>query len=207
MVFGGGLLTSLSPCSISLLPITIAYLAGFNGNQHPFIRSASFSSGIVSALVLLGSLSAFVGKIYGQIPDVISTFVALLAVVMGLNLLGIIQFRLPTGPEPNLWQKKVPSPIAPFAAGLAFGLAASPCTTPVLALLLAWIIQSNSPFLGVLLLTCFGLGQIIPLLLAGTLAGIAPTLLALRPFTNWIPPISGAFLIGIGLLSLLGRWV
>ena len=32
LVFCGGLLTSLGPCSLSLLPVTLAYLAGF-GDQ------------------------------------------------------------------------------------------------------------------------------------------------------------------------------
>ncbi|MEY4800736.1 MAG: CytoChrome c biosis protein [Cyanobacteriota bacterium] len=31
VVFAGGLLTSLGPCSLSLLPVTLAYLAGFGG--------------------------------------------------------------------------------------------------------------------------------------------------------------------------------
>ena len=35
IVFTGGLLTSLGPCSLSLLPITIAYLAGFETKQSP----------------------------------------------------------------------------------------------------------------------------------------------------------------------------
>jgi cytochrome c-type biogenesis protein len=33
LVFGGGLLTSLGPCSLSLLPVTLAYLAGFGGGE------------------------------------------------------------------------------------------------------------------------------------------------------------------------------
>ena len=37
--FAGGLLTSLGPCSLSLLPITLAYLAGFQGDGHkPALR-------------------------------------------------------------------------------------------------------------------------------------------------------------------------
>ena len=33
LVFGGGALTSLGPCSLSLLPVTLAYLAGFEDGQ------------------------------------------------------------------------------------------------------------------------------------------------------------------------------
>ncbi|MDP6172327.1 MAG: cytochrome c biogenesis CcdA family protein [Prochlorococcaceae cyanobacterium ETNP2_MAG_10] len=206
LVFAAGLLTSLGPCSLSLLPVTLAYLAGFDSQQAPWQRSMAFCAGIVGALVLLGSLSGLIGRIYGQVPGIVPTFVALLAVVMGLNLLGLLKLPLPTGPDPNLWRQRVPAPLAPIAAGLAFGLAASPCTTPVLAVLLGWIAQSGQPLAGIVLLTCFGLGQVLPLLLAGGAAASVPKLLALRPLGRWIPPISGAVLLTTGVLSLLSRW-
>lgn len=206
LVFVGGALTSLGPCSLSLLPVTLAYLAGFEAKQTPWQRSVLFCSGIVSALVVLGTLSGLVGRIYGQVPDVVPTLVALLAVVMGLNLLGLIRIPLPSGPDPMLWTQKVPAPLAPVAAGLAFGLAASPCTTPVLAVLLGWIATSGQPLVGILLLTSFGIGQVLPLLIAGSAAASVPKLLALRPIGRWVPPISGVVLICTGMLTLLARW-
>ena len=47
----------------SLLPVTVAYLAGFKNNQNPLQRTVSFCSGIVFSLVILGSLSGLLGKI------------------------------------------------------------------------------------------------------------------------------------------------
>ncbi|MCP4972576.1 MAG: cytochrome c biogenesis CcdA family protein [Prochlorococcus sp.] len=206
IVLAAGVLTSLGPCSLSLLPVTLAYLAGFDDQQAPWRRSLAFCSGIVGSLVVLGSLSGLVGQIYGQVPAFVPTLVALLAVVMGLNLLGLIKIPLPAGPNPEAWKKRVPAPLAPVAAGLAFGLAASPCTTPVLAVLLGWIAQSGQPLLGVILLACFGIGQVLPLLLAGSAAASVPKLLALRPISRWIPPLSGAVLLTTGVLSLMARW-
>ena len=170
LVFGGGALTSLGPCSLSLLPVTLAYLAGFEDGRTPWQRSLAFCCGIVGALVVLGSLSGLLGKIYGQMPALVPSLVALLAVAMGLNLLGLLRIPLPAGPDPNSWRNKVPAPFAPVAAGLAFGVAASPCTTPVVAVLLGWIAQSGRPLVGVALLTSFGIGQVLPLLIAGTFA-------------------------------------
>lgn len=207
IVFGAGLLTSLGPCSLSLLPVTVAYMAGFPGQGgRPWQRSLSFTAGIVAALVLLGWASAALGRLYGQIPGVIPTVVAVLAVVMGLNLLGLLRFPLPSGPDPELWRRRVPPPLAPLAAGAAFGLAASPCTTPVLAVLLGWIAQQGRPLVGMVLLTCFGAGQVMPLLLAGTAAASMQRLLALRSLSRWIPPISGVVLVTSGSLALLARW-
>ncbi|WP_369793847.1 cytochrome c biogenesis CcdA family protein [Synechococcus sp. KORDI-100] len=206
LVFSGGALTSLGPCSLSLLPVTLAYLAGFEDGQSPWQRSLAFCSGIVGALVLLGSLSGLLGRIYGQVPTLVPTLVAILAVVMGLNLLGLLRIPLPSGPDPELWRKRVPASLAPVAAGLAFGLAASPCTTPVLAVLLGWIAQSGRPLVGMVLLTSFGIGQVLPLLLAGTFAASVPRLLSLRSIGRWVPPISGVVLLASGMLTLLARW-
>ena len=136
----------------------------------------------------------------------LEVLVAILAVVMGLNLLGLLRIPLPSGPDPELWRQKVPAPLAPVAAGLAFGLAASPCTTPVLAVLLGWIAQSGRPLAGVVLLSSFGIGQVLPLLLAGTFAAAIPKLLALRGISRWVPPASGVILLTSGLLTLLARW-
>ena len=207
IVFTGGLLTSLGPCSLSLLPITVAYLAGFKNNQTPLQKTISFCSGIVISLIVLGSLSGFLGKIYGQLPGFFSIFISFLAIIMGLNLLGIFRFSLPPGPDPEVWTNQVPPALAPVSAGFAFGLASSPCTTPVLAVLLAWVAKQANPLSGTIFLGSFAIGQIVPLFLAGTIAATIPKLLSLRPIGKWIPPISGMMLLTVGLLSLLSIWI
>jgi cytochrome c-type biogenesis protein len=214
LVFSGGLLTSLGPCSLSLLPVTLAYLAGFGAGSEqpaaaaaplPWQRSLGFAGGIVMALVLLGGASALLGRLYGSLPSQIPLLVALLAVLMGLNLLGLLRLPLPVGPDPERWRQRVPAALAPLAAGLAFGLASTPCTTPVLAVLLAWMAQNGRPLVGMLLLTSFGAGQVLPLLLVGTAAASLPSLLGLRRIGQWIPPISGVVLLTTGSLTLLAH--
>ncbi|WP_353291682.1 cytochrome c biogenesis protein CcdA [Synechococcus sp. M16CYN] len=206
LAFGGGALTSLGPCSLSLLPVTLAYLAGFEDSGAPWQRSAAFCCGIVGALVVLGSLSGLLGRVYGQTPALVPSLVAVLSVVMGLNLLGLLRIPLPAGPDPNSWRTKVPVPLAPVATGLAFGIAASPCTTPVVAVLLGWVAQSGRPLIGVVLLTSFGMGQVMPLLIAGTFAASVPKLLGLRSISRWVPPLSGVILLTTGLITLIARW-
>ncbi|MFN5696580.1 MAG: cytochrome c biogenesis protein CcdA, partial [Cyanobacteriota bacterium] len=65
--------------------------------------------------------------------------------------------------------------------------------------------QAGAPLAGVLLLTSFGAGQVVPLLLAGTAAASLPGLLRLRRIGQWIPPISGVVLISTGALTLFSR--
>jgi cytochrome c-type biogenesis protein len=155
---------------------------------------------------MLGMASGLLGRIYGQVPKLVPAIVAALTVLMGLQLLGLVRIPLPAGPDPERWRQRVPAPLAPLAAGLAFGLAASPCTTPVMAVLLAWIAQAGQPLAGVLVLTCFGAGQVLPLLLAGLMASSLPSLLKVRVASQWIPSISGVVLLMVGSLTLIAQW-
>jgi len=201
-----GLLTSLGPCSLSLLPVTMAFLAGTSpGQLRPWQRSSAFAAGIVATLTGLGLLSSLMGRIYGQVPALVVALVAVLALVMGLNLLGLLPMAWPAGPPGQWIHRRVPAALAPMAAGLAFGLAASPCTTPILAVLLTWIGSAGRPLLGALLLAGFGVGQVLPLLLVGTVAASLPRLLALRSWTQWIPRLSGAVLVSVGSILLLSQ--
>jgi cytochrome c-type biogenesis protein len=208
LVFGGGALTSLGPCSLSLLPVTLAYLAGFEDGRTPWQRSLAFCSGIVGALVVLGSLSGLLGKIYGQMPALVPSLVAILAVAYGPELcwasyafpflLDLIQTVGATKFLPLLhqWQRAWLSALQPH-----------PCTTPVVAVLLGWIAQSGRPLVGVALLTSFGIGQVLPLLVAGTFAGQrSKACLSFDPSDDGCLPSVESFFSQQGLLTLLARW-
>jgi cytochrome c-type biogenesis protein len=73
--------------------------------------------------------------------------------------------------------------------------------------LLAWIAQAGSPLAGMVLLTAFAAGQVLPLMLAGVAAAWLPRLLALRAVGQWVPVVSGVVLLLSGTLTLLARLV
>ena len=204
LVFSSGLLTSLGPCSLSLLPVTIAYIGGTEQNKFKLI---SFSGGVVFSLVVLGAASGFLGKIYGQIPPFYTSVVACIAIIMGLNLLGILKFQLPNGPDLKIIEDKIPPFLAPFSIGTTFGLASSPCITPVLATLLAWVSQAQNPTISITFLFFFGLGQVTPLIIAGATTENLKNFLKLRKFSQVIPTLSGIFLVSLGLLNLFSNWL
>ncbi len=204
LVFTAGFLTSLGPCSLSLLPITIAYIGGTERKKNKLI---SFAGGIVFSLVTLGALSGLLGKIYGQIPSYFTSFVALIAIIMGFNLLGILKFQLPNGPDLKSIEDKIPRFLTPFALGISFGLASSPCITPVLATLLAWVSQANNTIISIAFLFFFGLGQVTPIIIAGVTTQNLKQFLELRKYSQIIPTISGIFLISLGVLNLFSNWI
>ena len=206
LIFSAGLLTSLGPCSLSLMPITFAYIGG-SKNKNNQIKILSFCSGVIFSLVLLGALSGFLGKIYGQLPHIFTTGISIFAILMGLNLLGLIKFQLPNSPNFKFIENKVPPFLAPMVTGAAFGLASSPCITPVLASLLAWVSQAKNPIISIIFLFFFGLGQVRPLIIVGFTTYTLKKLLDFRQFSQVIPTFSGLILISLGLLNIISNWI
>lgn len=207
IIFLAGLLTSLTPCMLSMLPITIGYIGGYETQTRlqAAAQSTWFALGLATTLAGLGIVAAVVGKIYGQIGLGLPIVVSAIAILMGLNLLEALPLRLPSFGGLEWISKDLPPGVRAYFIGLTFGLVASPCSTPVLASILAWISATKDPVVGSVLLLSYTIGYAAPLVLAGTFTASIKKLLELRRWSGWITPASGALLVGFGVFSLLSR--
>ena len=191
----------------SMLPITIGYIGGYEAKTRvqAAVQSTWFALGLATTLAGLGVLAAVVGKIYGQIGLGLPIVVSAIAILMGLNLLEALPFRLPSWGGMDWFSQELPTSAKSYLIGVTFGLVASPCSTPVLATLLAWISTTKDPVLGSLLLLAYTAGYVTPLILAGTFTASIKKLLELRRWSGWITPASGLLLVIFGVFSLLFR--
>lgn len=210
VIFGAGLLTSLTPCMLSMLPIAVGYIGGYDtapgrSRWTAAVQSIWFALGLATTLAVMGVAAAWFGRVYGQVGWGLPVLVSLVAIVMGLSLLEVLPIQFPSLgqliPVPDAWPRSLRS----YLVGLTFGLAASPCSTPVLAALLAWVSTTRDPLVGGGLLLSYAIGYVSPLILVGTFAASLKGVLALRSRSGWIVPTSGALLVGFGVFSLLSR--
>ena len=212
-LFGAGLLTSLTPCCLSMLPLTVAYFATVDGSgdgsrarSATVLPALAFTAGLACALAALGVAAASLGKVYGDAAgaaggDALRVAVSLLQIGLGLNLLQLLPLQLGLGGllvDPTSLEA-VPPAARAFAFGASSALVASPCASPVLASILGFVATLGDPLLGGALLVAYTLGYTTPVALASVLtSNAARTAARLEGRFEWVAPAGGAFLIAYG---------
>ncbi len=206
IVFAGGLFTSFNPCVVSMLPVLVSYIGSDSsaGKRKGFFLSFSFVTGLAVTFAILGLIAAYLGGIFGQLGFNWYYILAGVAIIMGLYLLEVISFRLPgIGSMPVKARGKGSS----FLMGLLFGLAASPCATPVLAVIVTYAATQGEPLYGSSLLFTYGIGHGLLLIMAGTFTATIRNIGKIRSISRYFNYIAGSVLIFFGLYLLaLASW-
>ncbi|OGC28956.1 hypothetical protein A2311_01605 [candidate division WOR-1 bacterium RIFOXYB2_FULL_48_7] len=206
-VFVGGLAASVSPCVLSIIPLAIGYLGGYSGNdpRKTIINSLVFSLGLAVTFTLLGALAAFTGSLLGDIGGWWRYLVALVAIVMGLNLLGLIRFHWP---QLSVGRIKRPGYSGTFLFGILFGLVSSPCATPILAVVLAFVAARQNVIYGISLLFVYALAYTTVIFTVGAFAGLAQSLFKSQPAMKRLELVNKSFgflLIIFGVIWILKK--
>ncbi|MEA5421560.1 cytochrome c biogenesis protein CcdA [Spirulina sp. CCNP1310] len=168
LAFFGGLLASISPCILALLPVNLSYIGTLKitSRWDAFQKAGLFVLGAVTILSLFGLASSFAGAVMVDYRGYINIAVGLIMVVMALWLIGVIKFSLP--------QTHLNFPKAgPYGVGLTFALVSSPCASPVLFAVLAAAAATGSQVMGTLTMVSYALGYTGLIFLASLFTGLA----------------------------------
>lgn len=173
--FFGGLLASISPCSLAMLPVVIGYIGGYgdNDNKKIFWQLMSFILGSAIVFSVIGVICAITGQVFKSFAgDYFILLIASLLFALGLNLIGILDLNFPTLINKIPQNKNNSKFIYPLILGAIFAIAGTPCSTPILAGIMGFASITNSIILSIIMLFAFALGQGVILVVAGMFTNI-----------------------------------
>lgn len=182
--FGFGLLLSLSPCVLPMIPILSGIIIGDKRSHHQqtsklhtFNLSLAYTLGMAVTYTLAGIAAGLSGKLLSnalQTPWALGGM-ALLFVLLSLSMFGFYELKLPQSVESSVLNVasrfKGGRFIGVFIMGIFSALVVSPCVVAPLAGILLYISQTHNVILGGIALFTLSLGMGVPLLLIGASAG------------------------------------
>lgn len=167
----GGLLTSVTPCALSTMPLIIGFVGG-TGQKEPgraFRLSLTFALGSAVTFTVLGVLASAAGRMVSNAGSWWYLLLGTVMVLMALQtweLVTIIPATYLTSKNTRRGYRGA------LAAGILGGVFSSPCATPILVVLLGILAEGGNPAWGALLMLCYALGCSVLTVAAGTWVGL-----------------------------------
>ena len=160
VMFLGGMLTFLAPCTLPVLPAWLAFAAQKSDHGSAVARTLCFGLGLGLVFVLLGVFAGTLGALVAQHKGIITTASGVLLLLLGvLVLLGrsVPGFMIEARPQQTL--------AGSFVFGIIFALSWSGCIGPILGTALILAANTQTALGGGFLLLVFAAGLVFPLLL------------------------------------------
>jgi cytochrome c biogenesis protein CcdA len=208
--FLAGVLSTLSPCVLPLIPIII----GAAANQHRF-GPLALAGGLAASFAVIGTGLASIGSSIGLAQDGFRLFAA---VVMGIIGILLISSRLQerfaiamsgvSGAGNSLLSKvTIDGLLGQFLIGILLGLVWTPCVGPTLGAAITLASQGRDLGKIVFVMAIFGLGAGLPLALLGMLSrgAMMKAKGRLGNAGKFGKQLLGGFLIVISLLVMTGQ--
>ena len=201
----GGVIATASPCILASIPLVIGFVGGYAGGnkKQAFFYSLTFVVGLAMVMSVLGAVAALMGTMFGEVGTYWYFVVAVILMVMGLQLSGMINLKLGGNAQRFLPQRT--GLIGALILGALFGLVLSPCACPVLAVILTLAAVKGEVAYGSTLLFAYALGQGTLIILAGTFTGVIESFLQSKgaKFGTMMQQVAGGLIFFIGSIYFL----
>lgn len=200
--FAGGVIASLSPCSLAMLPLIIGYVGGYSKETpfRTFLQLCCFILGTAIVFTVIAVICVLTGKVFASaMGGYFILIMASLLLVMGLKLLNVLDFEtpviikaMPTNTTNSIF-------LYPVLLGITFALAGTPCSTPILAGIMTFATIGKNLAMAIIMLFLFALGQGVILILAGLFTSSLKNMRSLSNYTEGLLKFSGLLLVAVSI--------
>ncbi|MFH0918521.1 MAG: cytochrome c biogenesis protein CcdA [Candidatus Omnitrophota bacterium] len=211
IAFLAGILASFTPCVYPLIPISAGYIVGNaqNSKAKALFLSLFYVTGMAITYSSLGILAVLTGSMFGKFNSspVVNLISGIFIFISGLFMFDLFHFNFSLNLKLPAYKRATLA--GALLLGLVSGLMITPCLTPILGAILAYLSTKNNIFYGGFLLFSFSYGMGLIFILVGTFgAGIT----GLPKSGKWmvtIKKICAAVIVIAGLdfiITALGRF-
>jgi len=216
--FLAGLVSFASPCVLPIVPGYLSFISGVNLARFKeelapaglarrvAVTSLAFVLGFSTVFVALGAAATLVGELLQEHKRALGMVGGVVVIVLGLHTAGVLRL------EWLLYEKRAEIRNRPlgllgaYVVGLAFAFGWTPCIGPILGAILLYASQQETVGQGVVLLLAYSAGLGIPFVLSGlAINGFFAVFSRLRAHMRAVEYVSGALLVGVGLLLVTDR--
>jgi cytochrome c-type biogenesis protein len=209
--FTAGVLSFLSPCVLPLIPSYVSFITGMSlddvqrSRRIALVHSLLFIAGFTLIFLALGATATVLGRVLFRYRDWVGRFGGVLVIVLGLYLLGVFNIAAFARERRVHFANKPLGYLGTLLVGMAFAAGWTPCIGPILGGVLTYTASSADLNRGLVLLLAYSLGLALPFLFAALMIDRFVALFQrYRGALVWMSRISGALLIGVGILMLTG---
>jgi cytochrome c-type biogenesis protein len=215
--FGGGLISFVSPCVLPIVPVVLSVVTGTDVTAADQARSnlarvardtGLFVLGFAVMFVLIGLSATAIGQGLVHDKTTLTRISGIVMLVMAAVLAGGVLLNISWLGREARFHPDI-SRLGPFAApvaGAAFGLAWTPCLTPILASVAAVAAAGGDVVHAALLLTLYSAGLGLPCLAVSLgFSKLATAFAFLRRHTRALTMVGAVGLACFGILLVLDR--
>ena len=204
ILFGAGVLTSLTPCIYPMIPITVGVIGGSAAGEgasrkRTVVLTLTYVAGLAMFYAVLGVIAGLSGQLFGTISASFWARMAIgnLLLVFGLAMLDVIPVSAPG--RLIAWASRLRggSLAAVFLLGGTSGIVAAPCGAPAFAVVLTWVAGTGSAVLGFIYMFVFSLGMTAILVVVGIFSGSLAALPQSGAWMVWIKKAAGLMILGV----------
>ena len=215
--FLAGVVSFLSPCVLPLVPGYISLISGASVEELQakdrkllntvLLHSLMFILGFTVVFVALGATATTFGHVFRIYKKQLTWIAGAVIIVFGLHLTGIFKIKALYTDARLHSVKGSSTPFGAFVIGFAFAFGWTPCLGPILTAILTIAGEQDTLVKGILLLAVYSLGLAVPFLLTSLLMErFLKFYSRFRSHMHALEVASGALLIGLGILLVLGRF-